>query len=589
MKKTYIYITTILIAFLGCVTSAYAQEATLSKEITVETDFVPVEQKATKLNTLPEVMKTSVEKKTLSYSDLNQMVNFPYSINKFEPYGYKTKYQFAKNKGYVDLGIGTQLNAVGSAGYRIIDNDRDRLRAWLQHTSTWLGQNSSPLATGNPAKQQFNDNVVGADYSHRFNVGTLGINALYHFDRFNYYGANDSLSYASPGMQMVNEFKISSSWKNAAKPGKSQLYAQVGFNHFGYYDNPIDDDYGLKENNIHLNAGLEGVFGGFAAGVNADWDYLWYCDAIGYEHNFKMLLKATPFIRWRGNKLNIIGGVNIDFSINDGNNLCFSPVLKLDYSIIDGIVAYADVKGGKKLNTLSSLYSTCRYIAPNVISGSSFCQIDAEVGFKIGTFEGFYAKPYFAYGIFNDALLPYITRKEINTEDLNTTQIDIVAPYVFTQRYDIKGWKAGINLGYNYNNIVDFKAGFQYSPQDRKNGYMTGLDRAEMIADAQLMVTPIKNLCVTLGYELRIGRKYYSYYGEVGTPPIEAWYDTPEEISTLNTLKNINNLSLTATYQINKTFGVFLNSSNLLNQQWDEFVGMGAQKINALAGVNIMF
>lgn len=589
MKKTHLYIAIILVIFFGHASVANAQEATLSKEITIETDFVPVEQKATKINTLPEVKKTSIDKKTLSYSDLNQMVNFPYTINKFEPYGYKTNYPFSKSKGYVNLGLGMQLNAVGSAGYRIIDNDRDRLRAWLQHTSTWLGKNSSPLATENPAKQQFNDNVVAMDYSHRFNVGTLGVNALYHFDRFNYYGANDNLKYTSPDMQMVNEFSVSGLWKNAAKPGQSQYHAQVKYNHFGYHNNPINNTSGIKENSVHLNAGIEGVFGGFAAGLNANWEYLWYCNAIETDQNWQTLLKLTPFIHWRGEKLNIIGGVNFDLSANPNTSINFSPNVKLDFTIIDGITAYADVKGGKRLNTLTNLYSTCRYIAPNTIYGSSFSPLDAEIGIKIGSFGGFHAKPFFAYGIFNNELLPYITRTLINQEEISATETDVVAPYVFTQRYNIKGWKAGINLGYNYNNIVDVQASFQYSPQDKNFGYMTGLDRAKMIVNAQTTITPIKSLSISLGYELRTGRQYHSYYGEVGTPPIEIWYDTPTQNSTLNTLKNVNNLSMTASYQINKTIGVFINSTNLLNQQWDEFVGMGAQKINVLGGVNLQF
>ena len=149
------------------------------------------------------------------------------------------------------------------------------------------------------------------------------------------------------------------------------------------------------------------------------------------------------------------------------------------------------------------------------------------------------------------------------------------------QKYEISGWKAGVQLGYNYNGIVDAKASFQYSPQDQKKGYRTGFDRAEMIADVQVKVTPIKPLAITLGYELRANRCYYNYYGSIGTPPIESW--GREE------LDNVNRLSLDASYQINKTVGVFVNANNLLNQKWDEFVGMGVQQINALAGVNIMF
>ena len=77
-----------------------------------------------------------------------------------------------------------------------------------------------------------------------------------------------------------------------------------------------------------------------------------------------------------------------------------------------------------------------------------------------------------------------------------------------------------------------------------------------------------------MGYEWRGNRCYYSNSGK-------EW--------TTTTLGDVNNLSLDASYQLNKTIGFFVNASNLLNQQWDEFVGIGAQKISVLGGVSLLF
>lgn len=581
MKKNIIYILPILLLSLASV--ANAQEKTLTKEITVETDFVPVEQKATKLNVQPAVKKTSVPKKTLSYSDWNSMVDFPHTINKFEPYGYKTTYPFSTADGYIDAGIGSQLNIVGSAGYHFIDDKKHSLSAWLQHTSTWSGKNSSQLVEENPLKQKYNDNVVGANYSHRFTTGTLSASAFYHYDHFNYFGANDKLLYTDTKDQTVNEFGITARWaKPVAKPDKPQFVAQLRFNHFGYTENIIEKLNGLKENHIALDLGSEGSFGSFSLGINASADYLHYTNlSIEDKSEWLGMIKASPYIRYNIGNLQFKGGINVDLSAHDGSSVKLSPNINILYKAIDGTTIYADITGGKRLNTLSRFHSLCRYMAPDIALGSSFTPINAEVGVKIGAFSGFYAKPFFAYGVFKDAVLPYSQRKAISNTGTGLTEIDVVTPYVFMQKYEIKGWKAGIELGYNYNGLVDLKAGVSYSPQDKDKGYSTGFDRAEMIANAQVKFTPIKPLSITIGYELRANRCYYNNYGSIGTPPIESWGKTE--------LDNINNLSLDASYRINKTFGVFIHASNLLNQQWDEFVGIGAQKINVLAGVSVQF
>ena len=65
MKRTGLYIAALLMTLAGTV-AVNAQETTLTKEITVETEFVPVEQKVSKLNVLPEARKTAVSQKSLS-------------------------------------------------------------------------------------------------------------------------------------------------------------------------------------------------------------------------------------------------------------------------------------------------------------------------------------------------------------------------------------------------------------------------------------------------------------------------------------------------------------------------------------------
>ncbi len=587
MKKARIYILVALA--LGCSIAVSAQKKkTLTKEITVETDFVPVEKKATKSNTLPAVEKTTVPKKTLNYSEWVRSVEIPQEVNKFEPYAYKTTYPFVNSKGYVDLGLGTQLNILGSAGYRFIEKEDMLLNAWLQHNSTWLGKNSSPRAVANPQKQKINDNTLGVNFAQKLLTGTLKLSAFGHYDYFNYYGYNEVSAFNNANNQSIKEFAVKADWESfVTETTKTHLSAQVVFDHFSYSRYLNNADKGLHENHLYAKVNAEASIGGnMSLGIDGTGEIVRYTrlrneQGVASRNTWMALVKGSPYIRYNDKSgLSVKAGLNVDFSAKDGKKIRISPNVRADYKVLDRIILYADLNGGKKINYLSDFHLKCRYLAPNEVLGSSYTTADLEVGAKVGPFEGFYARPFLGYGVFKNEVLPVLEDMDVSTESGVATLYPIPL-YVITQKLDIKGWKAGLELGYKYNELIDFNATVQATQQDKDKGYATGLDRAKLLIDAQVKVTPIEPLAITLGYNMRSKRAYYSRYEVVGAPPVVTWRKTD--------LKDVCNLSLQASYKIDKMFTVFVHGNNLLNMQWDEYIGMGAQKMSAMAGVNILF
>ena len=162
-KKLYISMLAAVLAVAGA-TAQNNDKKDLTKEITLEKDFVPVEKKATKKNTLPTVKKVSAPAKTtLNYSDWSEPTTVPTSIPLMLPYGYRTAHNFSDKRGYLQVGGGMQANFTGSAGYRILDTEQNTLGVWLQHNSTWAGKNGTKLILDEAErlKQKFNDNVIG--------------------------------------------------------------------------------------------------------------------------------------------------------------------------------------------------------------------------------------------------------------------------------------------------------------------------------------------------------------------------------------------------------------------------------------------
>ncbi len=565
MNKHLRYI--MIMMAMGASIATYAQNSSLSKEITIETDFVPDEQKATKLNVLPATIKTTVAKASLANTDWWGAVELPYTIKKYDAYCYNADYQFSQSRGYADLGVGTQLNMVGNLGYRFIDNSTTTLKAWYQNLSTWCGKNSSPLAEDNAKKQKYNDNVLAVDFENIFSAGTLTASALYHLDNFNYYGAEVINSSADAPMQTINEVDVRLGWNSHNdEESKVKYSGELVYNHFGYTRGVSNLDGGVKENAFLFSANAEVPLNSINVGANAAFSYVDDAMNLDKHHSYTMLT-LTPYASYQGDKLRLLVGVNLDISANDGAVLRFAPKVKASYSFGKAFEAYAHIDGGKRLNLLANYHSQCRYINPLQPIGTSYTSFDGRFGVKIGPVRGFYLSPYFAYGVFKNAPLP------INNEP---------SAYVIVGSVNMKGWSVGAEMGYKYGNLVDFKANVQYAPQEGGDGYTTGLDRAVLVADAQVKVKPIKPLAITLGYEARIDRANYSPMLMVDDGAnTSAWSKTK--------LADVGNLSLNAYYQMNEKLGFFVDASNLLNKQWDIFHGMGAQKLNILAGVNYVF
>lgn len=582
MKRITEYI--LLCVFSIASLTVSAQEQELTKEITVETDFVPVEQKVIKLNVLPEAYDVAVPKKGLAYFDGDGGTEIPYNIKKFEPYGFNTRYEYSKSKGYAGLGVGSQFNILGYAGYKFIDDKEKQLKAWLQHTSTWNGENSSPLADSDPIKQKFNDNIIGVDYTHKFTPGILNMSGYYHLDVFNYYGANGMAEYKNLDNQTVNEFVIKAGWRNPMKARNKLTYAaQLSYNHFSFSKGIGKRNGGLKENNLRLNVNAGYKLSAITVGLDVTGDYLDYSDLSVSEdeaNDWAGLLNVAPYFYYGGENLKFRGGVNMDFSAHIGSSARLYPDVKAEYCVLDGVAIYTQVSGGKMLNFVNDYFAICRYLAPNAALGYTQKNIDIEIGAKIGAFEGFYVRPFFCYGKFVNICSPYIEKNKIEKPDGFIDEYP-PTPYVFMAQSNIKGWKAGVEFGYKYNEMVDMKFNLKYSPQDYKKGYYQGLDRAETIMNIGVKINPVKSLTLNLDFDWRSGRKCYSYYGMIGVPAVISW--------GVNELKNVSNLRVKANYRVNKSISAFVNAENLLNKQWDEYYGMGVQKVNVLAGVDILF
>lgn len=607
--RKYIILSAVAIA---CAATAAARED-LSKEITVEADFRPTEQKASKLNRLPAVAKSTTPKASLNYSEWAEPAEVPALAPLMLPYGYRTAHGFSKQRGYLDFGIGSLTNIVGNAGYALVNDDATSLNLWIQHNSTWSGRNASvnlPDIDGGAQKQKVNDNIVGLDLRHALRGGTLSASIFYHYDHFNYYGGfgqtastsigdngavmpsftYNTLGWTEPdSMQTVNELNITLGWKNRRSDNYCAYSADVVFNHFGL-SKSLNESIGNKGNadnylrlslfgetphnskvNVGANARIEYLgrnFPGFEqpAGTEPDESLTKHTDGVG-------MLTLSPYLHYRTDGFSAKVGLNMNLSLNDGTALRFAPNIEASATLAEGVAFYLTAGGGKRLTRLCDIFAHNRYIDPIASISNPYTPIDAEAGLKIGPFAGFHATVLGGYGVFKDMPLPYLAESPYGSY-----------PTTAYKPFDIKGWKAGVRLGYRYRSLIDAELRLTYSPQDVEKGYFLGFDRAKCVAEATITVAPTERLKVVIGYELRAKRRT-----TLGSPSYDASTGGVTTALSLVDIGEVSNLRLGASYQISDMIGVFVDGGNLLNKKWDAYYGMGAQQLNLMGGVSLVF
>lgn len=632
MKISKIYIALLLAAFT--LNTAAAQDKTsLNKEITLEKDVAPIEKKAPKKNALPKVKKATVPKSQnpLGYSDLTAPINVPNSVPTMLPYGYRTAHNFNDKRGYLDAGIGTQANFAVDFGYRILESERESLKVWLNHNSTWAGENSSKAVTldENRNKQKFNDNTLGVDYSKTIDAGTLTMGIRGHIDSYNMYGGwnCDPVAFSDPYVtgqpdpmapycdwdsekQTFSDVQASAAWASRFTLMDRLLRYNAGVT-YGYagYDQAYDDRF---KHGSHDNWGIIDL--GAACDINelttaaltVKGEYLrrgTKSRMTGAEDLFDEvgMITITPTYTVRRDLFTLQLGLNAHVNFSDGAAFQLSPNVRFDLNLAHGFSAFANVLGGRGLGyRVNAHYANCRYDSPLLMYGSVFTPLDAEAGFKVGPIQGLSGKLSLGYAIVKDQ--PGILYRGCSYSYLQPQALGkgMMSTYMVM---DGRGYYVNAEVAYKYRSLLEVKASLTYAPHDDElfetdkhyNGYKLGVDRASTVASVDVTVNPIRRLSLDLGLEYRGGRM--ALFGN----PLIAMTDfgmaaQNPDYSYLNNgdylfvdMDDAINLHAGATYRLSSTLGVWAQAHNLLNRRYDILYGMGAQRIGVMAGVSLSF
>ncbi|MDR3260383.1 MAG: TonB-dependent receptor [Tannerella sp.] len=587
MKANKIKVLTVAVVCSGVFISVRAQEPDnrLNREMTLEREYDPSLQDATKVNLLPEVNELVVTKRSIDYSPFTVPANPKKEFTVLPSGDIMTEILYNKRRGYFHFGGGMFMNLNGDVGYHILDTDKDLLNIFLTHRST-NGDVKYLQGEGEKQKAFLNDNLVGLGLRHRFTGSTLRLGAEYGYTGFNYYG----LPLSAPSISSV--WKPDSSDRTTKQVNQTVrgylgiqsnenagvgYLADVQWLHFSQKYGRQAEVEGLRENNLtglfdfNVRLGEKNQRAGIAARLNYfNYTYPSRTDSLGYQNHLEATL--TPYYRIDGETWHVKLGANLMLITGDSMKVFVSPDIAAEMQIAPRTVFYVNAGGAIGSNDAAGLSHRNRYMDYFGSTLPSRRWLDATAGIRSSLTPDLWVNVFAGYKITENEVFFIPAPRTVTGSFANSTAF----------QPDANHFQAGAALKYSCRQLVDVSLKGVYHAITFDEGdeaartygitpeNMHPYGYPEMELNADLTVKPAQPLALTLGYYL--GHKRCTLlYGE------------PAELS------DINDLNLTATWNFNDTFGVYAKLNNLLFQEQEWWYGYPMQGFNAMVGININF
>ncbi|WP_304958641.1 TonB-dependent receptor [uncultured Parabacteroides sp.] len=581
MKTIYNIKALCVIALLGSVATVSAQEdktkeKDLNREMTLEREYDPTVQDASKVNTLPVIKEPVVKKMPIDYATFTVPTDPEKEISLLPSGNIMTDIQYNKRRGYFNFGGGTYLNLNGDLGYHILSTDKDKLNIWFSHRST--NGKVKYIDKDEKVKAKLNDNLGELNFKHAFEKVSLDMGVKYGYSAFNYYGlplflstdlpTDDRMRYPDLETNQVNQTIQANIGVESKEDARVGYLLDLGYTNFSHKYALSKNQDGPTEHTFDVKFDLNARFGGEQRiGLGGNVEYFNYSlpTTIGQEDlEFENHAEATlsPYYKVSGDNWNLKLGANIMFVTGDNSKFMAPPNITANVEVADKTQLYL-VAGGKLYsNSMYGISQINRYIDPTKELLPSRNYLDGTVGIRSGVAPGFWFDVFGGYKITSDEVF-FAPNLTYLTDDIfaNTSKaLQANAKHAF----------GGVNLKYSYQQIFDINVKGVYNNWN-VDDLGAAYGKPEMEVTAGVTVRPISQVTASLDYYLATGRKAY-----LGTPEGEK-------------MNNINELNLTGAYTLNDTFGLYLKLNNVLFQKYELYYGYPMQSFSAMVGVNINF
>ncbi|MDH6355504.1 hypothetical protein M2132_001849 [Dysgonomonas sp. PH5-45] len=586
MKIIYKSILLSLCTVAGFCLDANAQkDSTLNRQVSIERDYTPVIQDASKINTLPAVQQSAKPNTNVRFAtDIPRLSLSRYPVMDTGAATIGSQIDYSKDRGYLVLGVGSNLNLDGRIGYRLLNTKTDRLDVFAGYNSANSDVDYAEKEfLSKKEKAKYSDGFFKVKYQHDFDKLSLFVNGNYLNNTYNYYG-NDFPQYPSlyipridpKEQQTVNVFGVDAGIKSLESLQGVQYAVDARYNHFnnkyGLFLNEDGTSGGILDGHLFLGALVEDKKVGVDVwAMHQTFDKLESLSIDGLYDNLTVL-KGRAFFAMDGGDWQVSLGAKISYAFDHKNKFAIAPDVQASYTFAPTSRVYAGVTGGINENNFLQTLQENRYLAPLARVGYSNTLYDAVVGVKSGVVRGFefdifggykYTKDNHLYvgrtrymGTYSWGNIPMLVYANMGEGHVGTAVKTSLIPYV-----DLSVRAKGYFYDVKY---VDHPFSLIRTPYVKK-----AWGRPTFSVDVNAEIRPFEKLLFSLNYTLQGGRK--TYFGK--------------DVK----MNDINELNLRGEYQLLKWLGINISFNNVLNQKYETFYGYTHQQFHVMGGVSLKF
>ncbi len=583
-------------------TATAQKDSTLIRQVLLERDYTPTLQEASKINTLPAIYTPAVKAKDLKFiSNTPRITLNNNQLGAALPGEIKTDVDFNKKRGYLLLGAGTHANYDAGFGYRLVNQDRDRLDVFATHSSTngTVDYIQKDYSLEN-IKAKYAATKADLKYQHIFDQSILSLGASFYNTSYNYYGnpfipnvSSVFYPFDLDSRQNVDVFNIRARIKSSdTNEGVLKYDGSIGYQNFKTKYSTQVPSKGPKGGQLDMNVNFYSELGADKiVGVKGSFMNQSFSGNAGYladaYHSFTTVT-GTPYIKFEGSNWDVDLGVNVSAMFDIKTKFMFSPNLKAAIHVFERNTFYAEVTGGVNNNTFLDILQENRYVNLDARVDYSKTFFDAKLGFKSGVIDGLEFDIFAGYkqtdrdhlylyrytGITNSGTPDIQLWGNVSTPLYAKVGTGHIGGLLKTDLIPYTDLSAKLTA-YFYN--VKYTGAYALHP-----AFMTDFPekkawgRPTFTAEFNADVKPIDKLTLSLNYLFVGGRKTY-------------FMSDFANLREVVNMKDINELNFKGELQLTDWLSVNARLNNILFQKYELQYGYPLQGFNVLGGLNFKF
>ncbi len=552
MKKSQYIITAIAFIAFPSLGKAQSQvkDSTMNRTVVVEQDYNPDIMDASKVNVVPTVEPPSVSKNPVKY-DASLVPSGQIPPNTMKAYTGK-EVQDKSLPGYARLGYGNYGNLDAQANYRFALPSNNELNLSF-NMNGMNGKLDQPDASGKWDAHYYRTRA-GLDYLHAFRK--LDFNAAVHFglSNFNFRPERDAY-----GNQKFSSGDVHFGVKSTDDNLPVQFTAETNLMFYQRKRDIYTTD--TKENMIRTKAN---VFAPISEnqhiGLALTMDNVFYKNNV-YDNYTS--LQLNPYFLFQTEDWKMRLAAHTDLAFGFGKSIRIAPDFTAQYTFSDSYMLYAQATGGRQTNDFRRLEALCPYGEIGYANqlDATYEQLNAALGMKASPLTGLWFNLYGGYQDLKNDLYQYPTSI--------TLPADGAMPSLLLQTGNTHNVYAGLEMSYDYKSLFTIAAKGIYrnwTASDKTKEDHILYFKPSFEGNIHVDFHPVSTTLVNIGFQ-------YTKREDVQPTSADA----------------VENLYVGGSYNLFKGISIYARVNNLLNKDYQYYVGYPSEGFNFVGGVSFQF